>query len=272
MRDPISLKPIGVVHTSVNDARAMPRGGLPATIEVYPEYALGLTQIEDNSHIVVVAWLHQAEQDVLKMERMLSYKEDEDNPGVFATRIPARPNPIGVSTARIEKVEGNTIHLACLDLIDGTPVLDIKPHSSGFDGVFASRSARDVKRLRFRDEAKELASLVREAENFHGEYCRGIALGARMVHHARVTFGIAQKDAELRVSLGDDGCIADALQGLSGATLGNGRLRLSMSPNFSLVYQDKRLRFLVKRVTPSTPEEVLKVDISALFTVQEGPA
>src|SRR3972149_2221429 len=139
----LSCNLVGVVHSTVMRSEDMPRGGVPATLEVFPEFTDGLLGIESNTHIVVVGWLHKADRSELLIQR-----DDRDDGlsrrGVFACRSPARPNPIGVTTVKLLRREGNRLQVSSLDMIDGTPILDIKPHSAGFDGVFSARSARDL--------------------------------------------------------------------------------------------------------------------------------
>ena len=107
-----------------------------------------------------------------------------------------------------------------LDMIDGTPIVDIKRYSPGWDSIFSARTSRDTEHPGDRNRASFLRDILFEAENFHGERCVGAALGARMVDHAIHHWGIAKKEPALRVGWGPDGCINDALQAITGATIG----------------------------------------------------
>lgn len=99
------------------------------TIEVFEEFAAGLDDLEGFDRIWVISWFHQAGPVRL---RVIPYLDREER-GLFATRAPSRPNPIGISAVRLLKREGRFLHVADLDLIDGTPVLDLKPYAAAFD-------------------------------------------------------------------------------------------------------------------------------------------
>ena len=101
----------------------------PGTVVVDGEYAAGLADLEGFSHIVLVCHLHLTRPFQLEVTPC----RDDRPHGLFATRAPARPNPVGVSVVALEKIEGNTLHVRGVDLIDGTPLLDIKPWLGEFD-------------------------------------------------------------------------------------------------------------------------------------------
>jgi len=123
------LRPIGMVRCSLRNRDDCPRqgcdGGVEAAIVLDPEYCEGLDGLEAGRQILLFTWLHQAERDVLKVhprgDRMLPLK------GVFATRSPARPNPIGLHRVEILEKKGCSLRVAPLEVLDGTPVVDIKP-------------------------------------------------------------------------------------------------------------------------------------------------
>ena len=114
----------------------MPRDCRPVKgeIEVFPEYESGLKDIDDFSHLIVL-WLFHTSKGYSLIVKPLFY---EGRRGVFATRHPDRPNPIGLSVVELLKRRGNVLEVRGLDAIDGTPVLDIKPYVS-FDSVENSR-------------------------------------------------------------------------------------------------------------------------------------
>jgi tRNA-Thr(GGU) m(6)t(6)A37 methyltransferase TsaA len=103
--------------------------GVQGRAEILPEYAEGLQDLEGFSHIWLLYWFHQAGSPRLTVQPFL---QDVDH-GVFATRAPARPNPIGLSLVRIVRREGCILHLEDVDVLDGTPLLDIKPYVPRFD-------------------------------------------------------------------------------------------------------------------------------------------
>lgn len=239
----IKLCPVGVVRNGVSASQVFPRQGVSAIIEIFPEFFPGLLGIERSSHVMIVGWLHRADRDVLQVHRP-RYVDADVRRGVFACRTPVRPNPLGTTTVRLIKVEGNVLYVDGLDMADGTPVLDIKPHSPGFDAAFCARSARDLSRLADPDIEHALRSMLREAENFHGERCVGLVQGAKMLYKVMKTFGIAQKDPRLIISIGEEqGCAADAIQALSGATFGNKRLKCTPGSTFVFTFEEQSLTF-----------------------------
>jgi tRNA (adenine37-N6)-methyltransferase len=125
---------IGVVHSPHKRAQETPiqpvyARGIAGRAEIFPEFAEGLRDIEGFSHLHLLYLFHVAGPMRLSVQPFL---EDAFH-GVFATRAPGRPNPIGLSLVRLVRREGNILHLGDVDLLDGTPLLDIKPYIKRFD-------------------------------------------------------------------------------------------------------------------------------------------
>jgi tRNA-Thr(GGU) m(6)t(6)A37 methyltransferase TsaA len=130
----IEYRPIGIVHTPFTSTEGMPiqpsrAKGAEGTVEVEKEYAEGLSDLDAFSHIILLCHFHRARPARMKVVPFL----DDVERGLFATRAPSRPNPIGLSVVRLTKIVGRTLHVADVDLLDGTPVLDIKPYVGEFD-------------------------------------------------------------------------------------------------------------------------------------------
>jgi tRNA-Thr(GGU) m(6)t(6)A37 methyltransferase TsaA len=123
------MRPIGVISSVLGSRREAPRqgseGAPDAWLEVEPWAAEGLKGIGAGDEILVITWLHRARRDVLQVHP----RSDPAHPltGVFATRSPDRPNPLGLHPVRVRSVEGNRLRIGPIEAIDGTPVLDIKP-------------------------------------------------------------------------------------------------------------------------------------------------
>lgn len=123
------LWPIGVVQSALMDRKDAPRQGYEgapdAAIEVHPEYQRGLDGVKAGDDILILTWLHQGQRDVLEVRP----RRDPRNPitGVFATRSPDRPNPIGLHRVTVRRIDGTRLEVRPLEVIDGTPVVDIKP-------------------------------------------------------------------------------------------------------------------------------------------------
>ena len=130
----IELTPIGTIHTPLKTVENMPiqpsgAKHVAGTIEIFPEYAEGLCDLEGFSHIYVIFHLHRSAGHKLKVIPFLDTVER----GIFATRSPARPNPVGLSVAEIVSVKENIIEIRGVDMLDGSPVIDIKPYVPDFD-------------------------------------------------------------------------------------------------------------------------------------------
>jgi tRNA-Thr(GGU) m(6)t(6)A37 methyltransferase TsaA len=106
------------------------------TAEVWPEFAAGLQDLAGFSHVILIYHFHQAGPTRLTVTPFL----DTASRGVFATRAPTRPNPIGLSIVRLLGVEGNSLRLGNVDILDGTPLLDVKPYVADFDRPQQTRS------------------------------------------------------------------------------------------------------------------------------------
>jgi tRNA-Thr(GGU) m(6)t(6)A37 methyltransferase TsaA len=128
------FNPIGIIHTSIRDKHQAPiqsiRSDLPGTVEMFPEFMEGLEGIEEFSHIYLVYIFDRVDQ---KLELKVKPFLDDHTHGVFTTRFPVRPNPIGFSVVRLlERKEGQLSFMGA-DMLDGTPLLDIKPYIPDFD-------------------------------------------------------------------------------------------------------------------------------------------
>ena len=135
------FKPIGIIHSPFKDVHGMPiqpagAKGVAGTIEIEPEYIDGLRDIEGFSHIILIYYFHLSGAYCLLVKPFL----DDTLRGVFSTRAPKRPNPIGLSIVRLVKVEGSILHIENVDIVDGTPLLDIKPYIPELDGIKTART------------------------------------------------------------------------------------------------------------------------------------
>jgi tRNA-Thr(GGU) m(6)t(6)A37 methyltransferase TsaA len=132
--DEIKYKPVGVVHSPFKEPKGTPiqpagSKGIRGTVEVFPEYVKGLKDVDGFSHIILLYHFHLSRQSPLEVK---PYMANEVH-GVFAMRGPSRPNPIGVSVVRLIRLEQNVLHIQDVDIVDGTPLLDIKPYVPEFD-------------------------------------------------------------------------------------------------------------------------------------------
>jgi tRNA-Thr(GGU) m(6)t(6)A37 methyltransferase TsaA len=152
----IEYGPVGVVRSPLKEPYGAPIQSVAArdiegVVEVFPEYAEGLRDIEGFSHLILIYHFHLSNKSSLIVKPYL----DDETHGVFATRAPARPNPIGVSVARLVRVDGTRLHVTGVDILDGTPVLDIKPYVTQFDAIEAERIGWLKGRINMVDDTKD---------------------------------------------------------------------------------------------------------------------
>jgi tRNA (adenine37-N6)-methyltransferase len=129
------MHPIGIIHSPFKEKDLTPiqpsRSHEVGEVEVFPEFAEGLQDIEGFSHIILLYLFHRSGTYELKVKPFL----DDRLHGLFATRYPSRPNPIGLSIVRLISRNGRRLKIQGVDVLDGTPLLDIKPYVAEFDRI-----------------------------------------------------------------------------------------------------------------------------------------
>ncbi len=260
-----ALRPVGVVRSAVCDRKRMPAWGAPAVVEIFPEYGAALHRIEKHTHLWVLGWLVQGrdERDVLQVTpRGVTDRGPGGLHGVFAVRSPARPNPIGMTTARLLARDGLLLKLDALDFLDQTPVLDVKPYFVTRDMIF-SASGRQIGAASSREALRD--SLSVQASHFHGAMTPWVAWAVRVVEHFRWSlhelndppaWNIAAPARRLEV--------VDALMGMTRVSLGRGSLRLHAADAVDFVGE---ARYECAESLPGTAQAVLNAEDSELFRV-----
>ncbi len=132
----IIIKPIGVIHTPFSQPKGtpiQPSGSSHAKgwIELFPEFIPGLRDLDGFSHITLIYYFHLSKGFDLNVKPFLDTKQR----GLFSTRAPRRPNAIGLSVVQLDRIEGSAVHIVDVDMVDGTPLLDIKPYVPAFEDV-----------------------------------------------------------------------------------------------------------------------------------------
>lgn len=269
----IKLEPIGIVNSRVRERKEMPLQGVEAEIEVFREFEAGLDGIEDHSHILVICWFHKAERDLLQVVPR-KYSADLPKKGVFAVRSPVRPNPVSVTTAKLLKRDGRLLLVSFLDAIHGTPVLDIKPYEPGWDCIFSATDRDQADRIKKMLPGEYRESLVREAVNYHGEECVGLALGVRMAVFANRVLEKDLRNENVCILIGKNACISDSLMGMTGARLGNKRLYYNLNPklgkhgdSYSIYDSNTTIVYRLKRFMKDY-DGIMDSDIKDLFDVE----
>ncbi len=144
----VEYRSIGVIRTPFANVEGMPiqpsrARDVEGIIEVFPEFQEGLSDLEGFSHLILLYHFHRVRGYSLRVIPFL----DKEPRGIFATRAPKRPNPIGLSVVRLRGMEGNRLWVLDVDILDGTPLLDIKPYVPEFD-------SRSRVRIGWLEEAK----------------------------------------------------------------------------------------------------------------------
>jgi tRNA-Thr(GGU) m(6)t(6)A37 methyltransferase TsaA len=136
----VTYEAIGIIHTPFTEKANTPVQGVftpdsKGEVEVFPRYVLGLRNIEGFSHLILIYHFHLAEGCSLIAKPFL----DREEKGIFSIRHFNRPNPIGLSIVQLHKVKGNILEVSEIDILDGTPLLDIKPYIPEFDARHNAR-------------------------------------------------------------------------------------------------------------------------------------
>ncbi|MFA5253647.1 MAG: tRNA (N6-threonylcarbamoyladenosine(37)-N6)-methyltransferase TrmO [Methanoregula sp.] len=132
----VEFVPIGIVHSGLCTPGAPPIQSrfsrCKGTVEVFPEYTEGLKNLGGFSHLILICHFNRSKKQALSEKPLMDGSMEH---GIFATRHFNRPNPIGIGYVALERIEGNILHVSGLDLLDGTPILDIKPYIPAFDSI-----------------------------------------------------------------------------------------------------------------------------------------
>jgi len=137
----ISLKAIGIVRSEIKRREKCDASNVVSEIVFDPKLTEALDNLDEFSHIIVIYWMHQSHKPA-PMKVHPRYRMETSPVGVFASRSPDRPNPIGKTTVRLVERRNNVLKVQGLDAIDGTPVIDIKPYIPGLDSVDDARVPR----------------------------------------------------------------------------------------------------------------------------------
>jgi tRNA-Thr(GGU) m(6)t(6)A37 methyltransferase TsaA len=156
----ITYQSIGVISTPFQSIEGMPiqtigAVGIRGRVQIWPEFAAGLKDLEGFSHIILLYHFHHVKGAKLQVTPFL----DSEPRGLFATRAPRRPNPIGLSVVRLLQIQDNVIEVENVDMLDGTPLLDIKPYVPAFD-------VHSVQRVGWLAQVQDQANEKRSDERF----------------------------------------------------------------------------------------------------------
>ena len=294
----MQLKPIGMIHTPYKTKRDSPFQGRSSDeiceIEIFSEYKNGLKDIEQCSHLIILYWLDRADDSVLQTHTPYG----TDIHGVFATRSPNRPNPIGFQVTELVERKGNVLTIKGIDALDKTTLVDIKPYSSEIDTIecanigWFEKASKNHKITGHRREIdnlikkRDLKGLLKKTGELHGHLCSHSAYGVKAGCIAMCELGVSNTGMEEIVAIIEtNNCFSDGIQVVTGCTFGNNALiykdygktavtvakrdgtaiRISLDPDFE-EYRAKKYpkanilfeKIVVRREKP-TPEEAARM-------------
>lgn len=253
---PFKLEPIGYVRNEISAPGDIPYNGAASVLELLPQYLDASAGLEPG-YIWVVTWLDRAERVHAR----------PGGRGSFASRTPNRLNPVGLTAARLLRIEGERLYVDALDACEGTPLLDVKPYVREFDCVFGPA---DPAWRRAQLPEQRLARLVRTIERFCGPLTAETALAARVALAADRDLDTAANSHDLVWECGCRVEVAAGIQAVCGAPLGSarfvlgrdeGRVRVSLPGKKAVGYR------LVSGVA-GTAEEILALPEAELLTVE----
>jgi len=224
-QDEYLLKPIGYVHCDAKTVSSVPSEGLPSSMNIDPTYMAALAGLEKGMFIYVIVYLHEADTSTLQASPGTPQER-----GVFSVRSSCRPNRLGMTLTKIVKISPPIIDVEWLDFSDGTPIIDIKRYNWRWECIFSN--PRD-NRSHFEGliERNSLSKvLARPAVNFHGEACNWVLRTSEAASELVQKHNVFISDSRLFAYIKGNGHVIDAIQGITGASFGNGRLTVDFDP------------------------------------------
>jgi len=209
------LIPIGYVRNAASLPDDIPYNGAPSVLELLPEYAQSATGLAPG-YIWVVTWLHES-------ERRVATERGGEIRGSFASRTPTRLNPLGLTSARLVAIDGCRLAVDALDVINGTPLLDVKPYVREFDSVVGPA---DPAWRRASEPSQRLARHVRTIERFCGPLTPPLAVAARLALAVDRDLDLPANSREIAWDCRCAPGVAGGIQAVCGAPLGDPRLTL----------------------------------------------
>ena len=173
-------------------------------------------------------------------------------------RSPTRPNPLSLTATRLVNVEENMLFVDPLDVIDGSPVIDIKPYSALGDVIFWTRDVHSYLMQAYMEEREILTAFLREAYNYHGERCPDIAVGAKIAFDAMKALNCNIKDVSVKIPQNVNTHLADCLVGITRGTLGNARLMVCRTDDIEITYGTRSIKYKLKEIPCEDPFGSLK--------------
>lgn len=258
------LRQIGIVISEMKDLSEMPSEGAPASILIYPEYEKALMDIKNNSHYYVLGWLDKSDREILQV----SPRKKRDLPprGVFSLRAPVRPNPVSLTIARLEAFEqrmnGTLLSFDRLDLIDATPVIDLKPYTVGWDLVMSARNLGEADLYRRMSKEELIIDMAGQASRYHGKLCIGAMIGVRAAYLAfkLLDTDLRRKDLEIMANVRP--CTCDALIAVTSA---NSRRLVHGDPLGEITFRTPELTLILHL----TSEKIVSIEAISHMSDEE---
>lgn len=252
--NPYELAPIGYVRNAVVSPDEVPYNGAPSVLELLPEHRKATAGLVPG-FVWVVTWLHLS-------QRRAARELGAETRGSFASRTPARLNPVALTAARLTDINGCRLSVDALDVSDGTPLLDVKPYVREFDCVFGPA---DPAWRRAPLPEQRLARHVRTIERFCGPLTPDLALAARVALAVDRDLDLPANSREISWDCACALTVAAGIQAVSGAPLGDARFTLAADQGLvSARAGDRRIQY--RLLDPKlVGEQILISDEAALF-------
>lgn len=227
------MEPVGFIRNKCTDPGKVPEmKGMESVIEIHEPYVTGLFMTETAGYLDVVFLFHLSESPGHGEADWRLTTLSGEHKGVFASRSPNRPNPIGVTTVKVIERTGNRLRVTGLDAVDGTPVLDIKAcDTSLFENNEIEKVHTDVLKSNPRllvwkhIRAGDTEQLLLQAGQMHGHYCPGLAMGVMAATRAMQMMGTDSDGLEdLLAIVETNNCLSDGVQLVTGCSFGNNSL------------------------------------------------
>lgn len=269
----MKFEPIGVIRSDFDEpADPHEMRQHESRIVLEDAYEEGLYRIERNDYLKTIFYIHESGEVRLSGERLYGEKR-----GTFACRSPNRPNPIGVTTVELLERNGRTLRVDGLDAIDGTPLLDLKPHAPSLDcpdrEATADRRQHPRAHVQSAVRNRDLDAVVLDAAALHGHACPRLAIGGMAGVYAQRELGVASRGGDETVAVVESNdCFADGVQYATGCTFGNNRLvyREFGKTAMTLVAKDRPENGVRIRLRSAEEDGPTTSEIGDLFEVGTG--
>ena len=226
MNTAFEVQTIGYVENKALTVDDVPSEGLPSSVRILPQYKTAIGGLEVGMYVYVITIFHLADGSV-----QTASPGTEHSTGAFSIRSSCRPNRIGMTLTRITEIDKNIIHMEWLDFCNETPVVDLKRYNWRWECIFSNPRDNRLHIERQLDVETLTKILKRPAVNFHGESCEWVQTTSRGFAELIKKYDVFVSNPNNKISVHGNSHVAEATQGITGASFGNGRLTIELLEN-----------------------------------------